>query len=194
MSPNLDRQAAPDNKPILSIPRLGQPKAPPRGPLRPPLRTPGDAAPNQARTAGSRANRAARHQRPRAGWTKALEKVVQETAARLKADFAAQIAQDADARTFKKLTVRLLKQLLPPGPGRPSEESITQAMKLRTQRIAWKEVYPHCIPNHGKLRPAERRQTEGNLRSACRARRNARAKKAAGAIIPQNIAPPECSV
>jgi hypothetical protein len=183
-------EQAPD-KPLTNIPR---PVPPLGGPLRPPLRTPGDPAPTHAKTAGNRANGAAHNQRLRPGWTKALEKVIQETAARLKADFSAQMAQDTNARTFKKLTVRLLKQLLPPGPGRPSEESITQAMKLRAQRIAWKEVYPHCIPNHERLRPAERRQTEGNLRSACRARRNARAKKTAAAIIPQNIAPPECSV
>jgi hypothetical protein len=164
----------------------------PRGPLRPPIRTP-DTDPATKASAKGPVNRTARAKRARPGWTKALERILHEVAARLRTEFAQQIAQDADARTFKKLCVRMLKQSLPPGPGRPSGDSITQATQLRAEGMAWKDIYPRCIPRHARLTPAERRQAEANLRSARRSRENARAKKTTAVIIGGNIAPPEIS-
>jgi hypothetical protein len=144
-----------------------------RGPLRPPLRS---AATDPSKTNTARRTRA-KHSGSVLAFSKALQRDIQDFAARLKSRYAVHMARDADARAFKKLCVRVLKQALPPGPGRPSEQSITLATKLRTQGVAWKEVYPRCIPNFGRLSPSERRQAETNLRSARRSRENARAKK-----------------
>ncbi len=147
---------------------------PARRPLRPPIRLPDtDQATKGSMTA---AMRTARTKRARPAWTKALERAVQEFAACLKADYASQINQDAEARAFKKLCVRMLKQSLPPGPGRPSEDSITQATTLHAKGTAWKEIYPQCIPRYASLTPAERYQAEARLRSARRSRENAQAK------------------
>lgn len=100
---------------------------PPCGPLRPPIRTP-DADPATKASTKGPLNRIARAKRARPGWTKALERIMHEVAARLKTEFAQQIAQDADARTFKKLCVRMLKQSLPQG------RAVPQRTRLHRRR------------------------------------------------------------
>ena len=123
---------------------------------------------------------------------------MQQTAARLRRDFAPRIAQDP--RKFKRLAVSYLKNYLPPGPGRPPEDAITKAMQLRKQGLEWKQIYPQCIPDHAQPIPAVRRQAESKLRGACRSRRNtARRRKtqqgfSAATTSPANvpsIAPPD---
>jgi hypothetical protein len=100
-----------------------------------------------------------------------LAKRIKEIAARLRRDFAAYIA--GDPKKFKREAVRYLKLYLPPGPGRPQEDAITTAIKLRKQRVNWKEIYAQCIPDHSKMLPAIRRLAEQNLRAARRSRLNA---------------------
>jgi hypothetical protein len=180
--------APPTNGPGASAQPL-----PPRGPLRPPLRSLGLTNDPRKPKPTHGSNRAGRSGRAWPRVTKSLQREIDDFANRLKARYAVQIARDADARAFKKLCVRLLKQALPPGPGRPSEQSITLAMKLRAQGAPWKEVYPKCLLNHGRLSPAERRQAESNLRSARRSRENARAKKRSAPIVAGKIAPPKFS-
>ena len=100
-----------------------------------------------------------------------LARSMRQVGARLRRDFAEQIAQDA--RRFKKRAVQYLKRQLPPHPGRPPEASLTRAIELHREGKEWKQIYPVCIPGHSGLPPAIRRQAESNLRGACRSRRNA---------------------
>ena len=127
-----------------------------------------------------------------------LARTMQQTAARLRRDFAPRIAQDP--RRFKRLAVSYLRNYLPPGPGRPAVDAVTEAMQLRKQGMEWKQIYPQCIPNHAQLEPAVRCQAESNLRGACRSRRNTTRRRntqqdfSAATMAPPNvpsIAPPD---
>jgi hypothetical protein len=127
-----------------------------------------------------------------------LARTMQQTAARLRRDFAPRIAQDP--QKFKRLAVSHLRRYLPPGPGRPAGDAVTLALEFRKQGLEWKQIYPQCIPGHAQLTSAVRRQAESNLRGACRSRRNtARRRKArhdfsAATTPPANvpsIAPPD---
>ena len=89
--------------------------------------------------------------------------------------FASEIA--SDPRGFKKRVTAILKRNLPPFPGRPTEQSITHAARLKGGGTGWQEIYPVVIPDHAQLDPATRRQAESNLRSAIRSRRNARRRR-----------------
>jgi hypothetical protein len=118
-----------------------------------------------------------------------LARVMQQTAARLRRDFAPRIAQDQ--RKFKRQAVFFLKRFLPPGPGRPAGDAVTEAIKLRKQGLEWKQIYPKCIAGHAQLIPAVRRQAEYNLRGVCRSRRNtARRRKPQQAFSAATILPP----
>jgi hypothetical protein len=97
---------------------------------------------------------------------------VKTFATRLRKLFADEIA--AEPRGFKKRVIEILKRSLPPFAGRPTEDSITIAIQLRAEGRSWPEVYSQVIVNHDKLDTANRRLAELNLRSALRARRNAR--------------------
>jgi hypothetical protein len=123
---------------------------------------------------------------------------MQQTAARLRRDFAPRIAQDP--QEFKRLAVSFLRRYLPPGPGRPAGDAVTLALELRKQGMEWKQLYPHCISGHAQLVPAVRRQAESNLRGACRSRRNTTRRRksrqgfSAATTPPANvpsIAPPD---
>lgn len=102
---------------------------------------------------------------------KDLARAIRQFGARLRRDFADQIAENA--REFKKLVVHDLKRSLPPHSGRPPEASLTKAIELHNEGLEWKAIYPQCIPGHSQMPPAVRRQAESNLRGACRSRRNA---------------------
>ena len=73
-------------------------------------------------------------------------------AARLKRDYAADIARDA--RGFKERVVRLLRRELPPKPGRPFDETVTRATEMRAKGQSWSTIYCQCIPGYGGLDPA----------------------------------------
>jgi hypothetical protein len=96
-------------------------------------------------------------------------------AKRISKQFASEIA--SDPRSFKKQLTRIIKRNLPPFPGRPTEQSITHAARLRAEGNGWQDIYPVVIPNHAQLDPASRRVAESNLRSAIRSRRNARRRR-----------------
>jgi hypothetical protein len=118
-----------------------------------------------------------------------LARIMQQTAARLRRDFAPRIAQDQ--RKFKRQAVFFLKRFLPPGPGRPAGDTVTEAIKLRKQGLEWKQIYPKCIAGHAQLIPAVRRQAEYNLRGVCRSRRNtARRRKPQQGFSAATIPPP----
>ena len=137
----------------------------PCGPLRPPLR------PREHVVAVPIVRKAAPSK---------LDCVMGECSDRLRREFAHEIEQDP--RGFKKQAVNLLKRSLPPFSGRPSEESVTKTMQLRKQGHPWREIYPIVIPNYGRLDPDVRRLAEGNLRSACRSRRNTERRKRQGRL------------
>lgn len=104
-----------------------------------------------------------------------LDRAIRRFAARLKRDFAAEIARDP--ASFKHRAVHRLKVYLPPGPGRPCLDSVTQAGELRTQGKPWKEIYPACIPTYLDLDAASRQVAQWHLRNAVRARRNTRRRR-----------------
>ena len=101
---------------------------------------------------------------------KELDRVMCQMAARLRRHFADEIA--ADPRGFKKRATHYLKRYLPPFAGRPSEASITAAIKLHKEGRPWHEIYPQAVPGHSTLEGAVRRQAESNIRAAVRSRRN----------------------
>lgn len=96
-------------------------------------------------------------------------------ATRITTQFAPEIA--SDPRGFKKRLTEIIKRNLPPFPGRPTEQSITHAARLSAEGHRWHDIYPVVIPDHAQMDPAIRRQTESNLRSAIRSRRNARKRR-----------------
>jgi hypothetical protein len=104
-----------------------------------------------------------------------LERTMERMATTLKRDFAQRIADDA--KGFKKAAVHLLKQYLPPGPGRLPELAITRAIQLHSLCWSWQDIYPACIPAYAGLGRAERRLAESNLRAARRSRLNARKRR-----------------
>lgn len=104
-----------------------------------------------------------------------LDRAIRQIAARLKRDFADEIARDAAA--FKRRAVHRLRLHLPPGPGRPCLGSVTQAAEMRAQGKPWKDIYPACIPGHATMDPASRQVAQWNLRNAVRSRRNARRRR-----------------
>jgi hypothetical protein len=89
--------------------------------------------------------------------------------------FASEIA--SDPRGFKKQLTQTIKRNLPPFPGRPTEQSITLAAKLKAGDTGWRDIYPVVIPDHAQMDPPTRRVAESNLRSAIRSRRNARRRR-----------------
>ena len=104
-----------------------------------------------------------------------LDRTVRRFAAKLRSAYAEEIGHAP--RKFKKRVVTLLRRNLPPFAGRPSETSITVAMKLLQEGSAWGEIYPQVIAGHSSMEPAVRRQAESNLRAAVRSRRNARRRR-----------------
>jgi hypothetical protein len=113
---------------------------------------------------------------------KDLDRTMRQIAARLRRDFAPQIFEDP--RKFKKRAVHYLRRSLPPFPGRPREASLTKAIELHKAGLEWKAIYPQCIPDHSQMPPAVRRQTESNLRAACRSRRNAAKRRISRRVEP----------
>lgn len=108
-----------------------------------------------------------------------LRATTREFAARLRAEFASEIEQDA--RGFKRRVLGFLKGELPPGPGRPCEEIVTCAARMRTEGRNWQEIYAVCLPHVAE--PDSRHLAQSRLRSAVRARRNAsRRRRADGAL------------
>jgi hypothetical protein len=89
--------------------------------------------------------------------------------------FASEIA--SDPRGFKKQLTQTIKRNLPPFPGRPTEQSITLAAKLKAGGNGWQDIYPAVLPDHAQMDPPTRRLAESNLRSAIRSRRNARRRR-----------------
>lgn len=99
-----------------------------------------------------------------------LKNHIRKFTASLKHDFAAQIA--LDSRTFKLRVVRLLRLNLPPGPGRPPDETITRAAKMRAQNRPWHEIYQKCIPHFSELDDGIRQLAMIRLRASVRSRRH----------------------
>jgi hypothetical protein len=112
---------------------------------------------------------------------KDLARTMRQFAARLRRDFAPQIAEDP--RKFKKRAVHHLRRSLPPFPGRPPEAFLTRALDFRKEGMEWRRIYPLCIPGHAEMPPAVRRQAESNLRAACRSRRNAAKRRTRRDVI-----------
>lgn len=96
-------------------------------------------------------------------------------ARRISKQFASEIA--TDPRGFKKHLTQIIKRNLPPFPGRPTEQSITQAARLKAGGNSWQDIYPVVIPDHAQMDLPTRRVAESNLRSAIRSRRNARRRR-----------------
>lgn len=94
---------------------------------------------------------------------------------RISVQFASEIA--SDPRGFKKQLTQIIKRNLPPFSGRPTEQSITQAARLKAGGNSWQDIYPVVIPDHAQMDPPTRRVAESNLRSAIRSRRNARRRR-----------------
>ena len=143
----------------------------------------GRAAPSEC--TGPRRDRREAHR----GSDRSCQHEVKRFAKRLLKLFAAEIA--SDPRAFKKRAIETLKRSLPPYPGRPTEQAITQAAILRGEGREWPEVYRLVIADHRHLDPATRRLAESNLRSAIRSRRNARKRRnVAGRSLAQTTRPP----
>jgi hypothetical protein len=100
---------------------------------------------------------------------------VSRFASRLKLLFRDEIA--ADPRAFKKEIVEILKRNLPPFAGRPTDECISLAVRLKAEGKTWSEIYPLVIADHAFLDASERRLAETDLRSKIRSRRNARRRR-----------------
>ena len=100
-----------------------------------------------------------------------LSIITRRFAARLRAEFAFEIEQDAGA--FKRHVVALLRAELPPRPGRPRAELVTRAVQMRTQGTSWREIYLECLPDE-IVGPESRQLAQSRLRSAVRARRTTR--------------------
>jgi hypothetical protein len=107
-----------------------------------------------------------------------LRTMMREFAARLLAEFALEI--ERDPRGFKERALRLLRQNLPPRPGRPCDGQITRAAMMRAQGKDWREIYAACLPN--TLLPESRQVAQSRLRSAVRSRGNARKRRKHGLI------------
>jgi hypothetical protein len=136
-----------------------------------PSRTEPDGTSPSPSHAPARQNRGLRHRER----CPSLDREVTRFSKRLSKLFPEDIR--TDPRTLKKRVVEILRRKLPPFAGRPTEESITVAAKLRSEGLDWQEIYGQVIPDHAHLDPAARRQAESNLRSALRSRRNARLRR-----------------
>ncbi len=95
----------------------------------------------------------------------------------LRRHYAPEIA--ADPQGFKRSVVRLIRLALPPGPGRPADEAVTRAAKMRAQGTPWLEIYRECIPHFAELDNGIRQLPMLRLRAAVRSRRHARQRKKA---------------
>jgi hypothetical protein len=104
-----------------------------------------------------------------------LAGVIRKFTARLRRDFEANILQDSHG--FKKQVVKLFRLHLPPGPGRPQEESITHAEEMRAEGAPWLEVYKKCIPGFLDLDDESRVLAMIRLRDSVRSRRCARRRR-----------------
>ena len=109
-----------------------------------------------------------------------LRATVRKFAARLREQFESEI--ERDTRGFKCRVVTLLKESLPPGPGRPCTEIVTRATSMRAQGRSWQEIYAGCLL-HVEGGSDSRQIAQSRLRSAVRARRNsARRRRRAGTV------------
>ena len=97
---------------------------------------------------------------------------VRRIAARLKRDYADEIARDA-AR-FKKHVLGLIRQELPPRPGRPNNPRIDQALAMVSQGKSIKQVLRHQVPGFDNMDTYSRYLAEKGLRTAIARRRRRR--------------------
>jgi len=81
-----------------------------------------------------------------------------------------QAFRDGHAVDSKEEVIRWLRTALPPHPGRPRKPSVTLACRLRSEGVAWREIYPRCIENLAAFDWRKRRQEIRRLRNAYRAR------------------------
>ena len=106
---------------------------------------------------------------------KSLSESAREFTSNVKRNFADQLRGDPHA--LKRELVHLLKINLPPGPGRPCDEAVTNAVQLKAQGKSWREIYPLCIPDYPHLSGDMRQQAQSKLRDAVRSRRNTRRRR-----------------
>lgn len=102
-----------------------------------------------------------------------LKRSVRAYASELRAEFSREIARDE--RAFKKRVVRLIKDHLPPGPGRPPGQAITRAADLRRKGKTWQQIYAVCLldaPDQNS-----RRIAQWQLRDAVRKRLGVRRRR-----------------
>jgi hypothetical protein len=98
---------------------------------------------------------------------KDLARQVQDFTDSLQRDYADEIAQHPAA--FKQDVVHLIRMNLPPGPGQPCHQDVTQAVEMYRKHRPWSEIYRVCISKD--LRGPELYLAQIHLRDACRTRR-----------------------
>jgi len=98
-----------------------------------------------------------------------LRAVIHSFARQLLRDFAPDITRDA--RGFKKQVLRLVRQGLPPGRGRPRDPRFDTAVAMVNQGKSVKEVMRRQIPGFDQLDTYTRYLTEKGLRQALARRR-----------------------
>src|SRR5438034_9741259 len=101
-----------------------------------------------------------------------LELTLRKFAARLRSDFADDIAHDPAG--FKKQVIRLVRHELPPRPGRPNDPRIDAALAMVRQGKSIKQVLRRQIPGFDKMDAYGRYLAEKGLRAAIARRRNQR--------------------
>lgn len=108
-------------------------------------------------------------QRPKDKQTSRLEAATRDFTARLKRDFAKEIA--SNPRDFKDQVLRLVRRTLPPKRGRPNDPRIDTAMRMIEQGNTVNKVLRSQITDFEKLDIYGRYLAEKGLRSAIARRR-----------------------
>ena len=93
-----------------------------------------------------------------------LQQSIRDFGAQLRHQFGNEISLDAAG--FKKKVLRLVRQALPPRPGRPNDPQIDSAVRLVQQGKTVKQVLRLQIPGFDKLDTYGRYLAEKGLRAA----------------------------
>ena len=98
----------------------------------------------------------------------ALEQMLRKFSAKMKRQFAKEIARDP--AKFKKQAVRLLRRTLPPGRGRPNNPRYDEAARMADQGKAVGDILRSLDPSFDSLDPWTRMLAARGLRAALRRR------------------------
>ena len=106
-----------------------------------------------------------------------LEQTLRKFAARLRSDFADEIARDPAG--FKKHVLKLIRRQLPPRPGRPNDPRIDAALIMVSQGKSLKQVLRSQVPGFDQMDTYSRYLAEKGLRTAIARRCGSRRKRGA---------------